>query len=80
MDQIEAKLGRKDLDDIMIHVSGIEYGKGGERRHLNFKESDFQYQEFVRALKERRVQGLVICESPNREEDALLLQQAYLAL
>lgn len=80
LDHIEAKLGRKGLDDIMIHVSGIEYGEKGERRHLNFKESDFRYLEFVRALKERLVQGLVICESPNREEDALLLQQAYRAL
>ncbi len=80
LDQIEAKLGREGLDNIMIHVSGIEYGRGGERKHLNFEGSDFQYQEFIRALKERQVQGLVVCESPNREEDALLLQQAYLAL
>jgi deoxyribonuclease-4 len=63
-----------------IHLSGIAYGRRGEIKHLNLKESDFQYIEFLKALKERGVKGLIICESPNLEEDALLLQQSYLRL
>lgn len=80
LDQIEAQLGRNGLDDMLIHVSGIDYGKGGEKKHLNLKDSDLQYLELLKALKDREAQGLLICESPNREQDALLLQQTYHAL
>jgi deoxyribonuclease-4 len=63
-----------------IHVSGIAYGPKGEIKHLNLKESDLQYAELLQALKDYEVQGLLICESPNVEEDALLLQSTYNAL
>jgi len=75
--QIKERLGRAALDSMHIHVSGIAYGKKGEIKHLNLKESDFQYIELLRALKDYNVKGLVICESPNLEEDALLLQSTY---
>jgi deoxyribonuclease-4 len=78
--QIEGKLGRNALDSMHIHVSGIEYGPKGESRHLLLAESDFRYAELLRALKDYGVGGLLICESPNLEEDALLLQQTYRAL
>jgi len=77
--QVENKLGRQALDNMHIHVSGIAYGRGGEIKHLNLKESDFNYVEFVHALRDCKVKGLLIAESPNLEEDALLLQQAYRA-
>ena len=80
LSRIEERLGRNALDDIHIHVSGIAYGKKGEIKHLDMEESDFQYVEFVRALKDCDVKGLVICESPSLEDDALLLQNTYLAL
>jgi deoxyribonuclease-4 len=60
-----------------IHVSGIAYGKKGEIKHLNLKESDLQYVELLKALKDYEARGLVICESPDLEEDALLLQETY---
>ena len=75
--QVEAKLGRQALDNMHIHVSGIAYGKSGETKHLELKESDFNYVEFIHALNDYNVKGLVINESPNLEEDALLLQQTY---
>lgn len=79
--QVENKLGRQALDNMHIHVSGIAYGKHGEIKHLNLVESDFNYVDFIRALSDYKVKGLVICESPDnyREEDALLLQQTYKA-
>lgn len=80
LSRIEERLGRDALDDMHIHVSGIAYGGKGEIKHLNMEESDFQYAEFVRALKDYDVKGLVICESPNLEDDALLLQSTYRAL
>jgi len=75
--QVESKLGRQALDNMHIHVSGIAYGKSGETKHLNLRESDFNYVEFIHALSDYNVKGLVISESPNLEEDALLLQQTY---
>jgi deoxyribonuclease-4 len=75
--QVEAKLGRQALDNMHIHVSGIAYGKSGEAKHLNLRESDFNYAELIHALSDYNVKGLVISESPNLEEDAMLLQQAY---
>jgi deoxyribonuclease IV len=76
--QIEKKLGRPALDNMHIHVSGIQYtARVGEAMHLNLRESDFNYVEFLQALKEMDVKGVVICESPNLEEDALHLQETY---
>jgi len=60
-----------------IHISGIAYGEQGEIKHLNLRESDLNYIDLIKALKAYRVKGLVISESPNLEEDALLLQRTY---
>ena len=75
--QVEQQLGRAALDNMHIHASGIAYGKKGEIKHLNLKESDFQYTELLKALNDYDAKGIVICESPNLEEDALLLQATY---
>ena len=75
--KVEKRLGRAALDNLHIHVSGIRYGDKGENNHLNFAESDFNYEALVMALKDYKVKGMVICESPNLEDDAQLLKQAY---
>ena len=80
LEQIERKLGRAALDNMHIHVSGIKYGESGEIEHLNLQDSDFDYVNLVRALKDFKVGGLVISESPDLEGDALLLQQTYRSL
>lgn len=78
--QLEKGLGRTVLDNMHIHMSGIEYSAKGERNHLTLSESDFKYKELMKAFKEFRLKGVVICESPNIEEDALLMQKTYLSL
>jgi deoxyribonuclease-4 len=77
LEQVGERLGRAALDNLHIHVSGIYYGKKGEIKHLNLKESDFQYAGLNKALGDYDAKGMVICESPNLEEDALLLQATY---
>jgi len=78
LNQMEKRLGRQSLDNMHIHLSGINYNtKSGEIMHLNLKESDFRYTELLQALKEMDVKGMVVCESPNLEEDALHLQETY---
>ncbi|MBE0480643.1 MAG: TIM barrel protein [Dehalococcoidia bacterium] len=73
-------LGSEALADLHMHVSGIEYSPRGERRHLPLEESDFRFEELLRALKDLDAGGLLICESPTNEADALLLQETYEAL
>jgi deoxyribonuclease-4 len=75
--QIEERLGRSALDDMHIHISGIRYGGKGELSHLNLRDSDLEYAQLLRALKDHGAKGLVICESPNLEEDARLLKKTY---
>ena len=80
LEQVKGQLGETALDNMHIHTSGIRYGTKGEISHLNLRESDFKYVELLRALKDYDAKGLIICESPNLEEDALLLQESYNAL
>jgi deoxyribonuclease IV len=77
LQQIEAALGRPGLDAMHIHLSGIAYTAKGERHHLDLQESDLHYVELLHALKDMRVAGTLVCESPSLEEDALLLQETY---
>jgi deoxyribonuclease-4 len=80
LEQIKGKLGDRALADMHIHVSGIAYGKKGEIKHLDLNDSDLRYVELLQALKDYKAKGLVICESPSLEEDALLLQETYYKL
>ena len=77
LEQLKERLGRAALDNMHVHVTGIAYEGKGEIKHLNLKESDLQYAELLKALKDYEAKGIVICESPNLEEDAVLLQTTY---
>jgi deoxyribonuclease IV len=77
LEQIKSGLGQSALDDMHIHCSGIKYGAKGELKHLDLKESDFNYTALMQALKDFKVKGLLICESPNLEDDARLMQDTY---
>lgn len=80
LERVESALGREGIKNMHIHMSGIEYGKGGERDHVVLRESAFRYMEVLRALHDFNASGIVICESPNLEEDASLLKESYLSL
>ena len=75
--QVEHHLGRMALDNLHVHFSGIKYGQKGELAHLNLRESDFQWVELLRAFRDVDAKGLIVCESPNLEEDAQLLKNTY---
>lgn len=74
---IEERLGRAALERLHVHISGIQFGPKGERRHEPLRETAFRWKELLRALKDLRVSGWVVCESPAMEDDALLLQKTY---
>lgn len=75
--QIGNKLGKQALKNLHMHISGIEYGPKGEKRHLPLKESDLRFREALKALKDLNIQGWITCESPILEDDAILLRQHY---
>jgi deoxyribonuclease-4 len=77
---LEAELGRKALDNMHIHLSGISSNSKGDLKHLNLEESDFDWKALLTSLKKRDCRGYVICNSPNLEVDALKMKDFYLAL
>ncbi|MHB1653914.1 MAG: TIM barrel protein [Desulfitobacteriaceae bacterium] len=70
-------LGDRWAKNVHFHISGIEYGLKGEKRHLVLPESDLRFTELLKACRTFAVEGVAICESPNLEEDALILQAEY---
>ncbi len=74
---IEDHLGREGLDNMHIHVSGISYTSKGERNHLNLADCDMRWEDLLKVLKEFRVKGVLISESPNIEGDAILMKRKY---
>ncbi len=79
LEKIERKLGNAALKNMHIHISGIAYSDKGEIKHLTLNESDFRYEEWVQAVKDYGIEGRVICESPNKEQDSLLLKKLYMS-
>lgn len=80
LDDIGTQIGQYALDNFHAHLAGIEYTSKGERKHLNLLESDMNYKDLLKAMKKFDIKGVVVCESPNIEDDALLLKQYYLSL
>lgn len=75
--KIEKKLGARALADMHIHIAGILYGERGEIKHLDLRKSDFSFDAWLEALGDAGAAGMVICESPNPEADALMLKKLY---
>jgi deoxyribonuclease-4 len=74
---LKKKLGASALKHMHIHLSGIEYGPKGEKKHLPFAEADLKYKDLFRALAAHKCAGRILCESPLMEEDAAVLVKAW---
>ncbi|MBI2105987.1 hypothetical protein HYT56_04075, partial [Candidatus Woesearchaeota archaeon] len=75
--KVEKNLGKKSLSEMHMHATGMNYGDKGEKNHLTLKESEFNYKDLMKALKEFKVKGVLTVESPDGENDALYLQEVY---
>ena len=80
VEKIGNELGQYALENFHGHLAGIEYTSKGEKQHLNLQESDMNYKDLIKVLKEFGVKGALVCESPNIEEDAKLLKEFYNSL
>lgn len=79
-DLYEKYLGKKSLQTMHMHFSGIAYGAKGEKHHLPLEESDAKWLDFIGVLKKRKIAGSVVCESPLLEVDTLRMQKAFSSL
>lgn len=77
LEKIEKNLGKEAISNMHMHCEGIEYGLKGEKNHINLRESDMNYSDLLKALKNFKVRGVIISESPSVEKDAILMQKTY---
>ncbi len=78
--RIEGELGDNSLKEMHVHISGISSNSKGDLKHLNLNDSDFNWKDLMKALKEKDCRGYVICNSPNLEQDAKMLKDYYQAI
>ena len=78
--QLKEELGANSLSNMHIHVSGISSNSKGDLKHLNLEKSKFNWKDMVRVLKDNNCSGYVISNSPNLEDDAIMLKEYYAAL
>ncbi|KUO67155.1 MAG: AP endonuclease [Gracilibacter sp. BRH_c7a] len=74
---VSNELGRSALEDLHMHIGGVNYNEKGERKHLPLLQSDFNYVECLKAIRDYHVKGCIIAEGPMVEKDALLLKETY---
>ena len=72
-----AALGSDAMQQLHIHLSGIEYTEKGEKNHLPLEESDLALDVILQALNDYGCRGRILCESPRMEDDALLIQARW---
>jgi deoxyribonuclease-4 len=80
LDRMERGIKNKNvLQRMHMHVSGIDYGPRGEKKHLPMQESDLRYKELMQALKQAGVCGTLVCEAPRQSlvVDLNLLRDAW---
>lgn len=80
IDTLGEELGSDALKNMHIHVSGISSNSKGDLKHLNLEQSDFNWRDMLKVLKDKNCGGYVICNSPNLEEDAVMMKKFYEAI
>ncbi|MBL6988209.1 MAG: TIM barrel protein [Bacteriovoracaceae bacterium] len=80
LDVLKSELGDESLSNMHIHLSGISSNSKGDLKHLNLEKSKFNWKELLKSLKDYNCAGYVICNSPNLEEDAIMMKGYYTSL
>lgn len=72
-----------DIDRLHCHFTTIEYGSGGEVKHHTLAESG-EYGPNIKDLLENLIENgwkaNIICETPKRDEDAVVMKEIYESL
>jgi len=80
LDRIKEELGEESVKNMHIHISGISSNSKGDLKHLNLEDSKFNWRDLIRAFKDYNCGGYIICNSPNLEDDALMMKEYYATL
>lgn len=80
LERIGKEIGQYALENFHGHLAGIEYGPKGEKQHLIMEESDMNYKDLLKVMKEFGIKGALVCESPNIEDDCKLFKDYYYSL
>lgn len=80
LEKMGNNIGQYALENFHGHLAGIEYTAKGEKQHLNLENSDMNYKDLIKVMKEFGVKGALVCESPNIEDDCKLLKNYYESL
>ncbi|MEM3399388.1 MAG: TIM barrel protein [Candidatus Micrarchaeia archaeon] len=76
--KIFEKWSRLKVKRFHSHFSEIEYGKGGEIRHLELgTNNEPPFKELAGFLSKNNLEGTIICETPLLEQDAIKMQKIY---
>lgn len=81
LDLLRNTLGEERSRSFHAHFSKIEYGKGGEVRHLTFDDAVYgpEFAPLARLLARRGLAPRIICESAGTQaEDALNMKQQFM--
>ncbi|GHV28817.1 hypothetical protein FACS189481_0250 [Clostridia bacterium] len=77
---VENKLGNQRMKNMHIHFSKIEFTKGGERKHLTFKDTAFgaNFEDLINVVIKKHCEPVIICESSGTQaEDAKTMRDYY---
>jgi len=77
LERYRRALGAAAMKRLHCHLSGINYGPKGERNHLMIDDSDLDLEALLRALSDVKCGGRILCESPEMDQDALLIQETW---
>lgn len=80
IDYTQNVLGDEKVRNMHIHFSKIEYGKGGEVRHLTFADELYgpDYEPLASLIDEYKLTPVIICESKDvMSGDALIMKNFH---
>ena len=80
LEKMGTEIGQYAMENFHGHLAVIEYTAKGEKQHLNLENSDMNYKDLLKAMKEFGVKGALVCESPNIEDDCKLIKDYYYSL
>ncbi len=82
LDLLHRQLGAERAGHFHAHFSKIEYGKGGEVKHLTFEDTEYgpEFAPLAKLLAQRGLAPRILCESAGTQaEDALRMKKMFQA-
>lgn len=79
LELIGEMLGEDGLKSLHCHLSGIQYTRRGEKKHLPLNQADMNYRDLLQALVDFGAEGTIAIEAPEpfHVADCLTIQATY---